>query len=719
MSSQRVYRYQRMLVAVLLAALVLPSALVATEYHVRLSGGINTNPGTQALPWKTITYGLTQLYAGDTLWVHAGTYFASTYEFSRSGTAGSPITVAAWPGDYVRLNTVLNGFYITKDHIVIDGLDIYTNWSNRGVRADGNYITVRNCTFPNGAIAYKSSLSTRNHHQLIENCTIWWFTEAPVLFDAMDSIIIRNNTIWNSVNMNLIDTGGVSNMLIEGNFAYNTGNPQGELMMRWGNSEPQSGDNFNGAIVRRNVFVDGRKWLILIMSANGGMFYNNTLCKLEAVQNERGLIYMRQHGSAAAENKNENNVIKNNVFYSTGSSGNFFIDISSDMSEDYGDQQIDWNLYYKPSGTQYIRYGGTIVYDSGVNGWYGGQYDVNSLVGMNPMLASPLTSSGAAGFELTVGSPAIDAGGPLTKTVGSGSGTTTVNVEDARYFCDGMDMIPGDMVRIGANPAVRVVSRDIINNTIQVDSSVIYNNGDPVSLNYVGHGMDIGAFEYGGTTASIAGRHVFYNDSAFDGNDLAANAADDGAIATDKIPLMSGGTASFANYTSYSRGINGVMVDIADATGTPSASDFEFEVGNDSNLNNFVAGPAPSSVTVRPGEGVGGSDRVTILFPDDAIKGEWLKVTVKSTGNTGLLADDVFFLGNAPGDTGNSASDAEVTPSDEVIVRNNSATLAINPAAITEVCDFNRDRKVGPTDQIISRNNGTSGPTALQLIIVP
>ena len=28
------------------------------------------------------------------------------------------------------------------------------------------------------------------------------------------------------------------------------------------------------------------------------------------------------------------------------------------MSEDYGDQQIDWNLYYKPSGTQYIRYGG-------------------------------------------------------------------------------------------------------------------------------------------------------------------------------------------------------------------------------------------------------------------------------------------------------------------------------------------------------------------------
>ena len=56
---------------------------------------------------------------------------------------------------------------------------------------------------------------------------------------------------------------------------------------------------------------------------------------------------------------------------------------------------------------------------------------------------------------------------------------------------------------------------------------------------------------------TMIGSRVFYNRSAFDGN-AAANAADDAAIAPDKPPLRPGQTASFANYTSYSRGIHGL-----------------------------------------------------------------------------------------------------------------------------------------------------------------
>ena len=68
---------------------------------------------------------------------------------------------------------------------------------------------------------------------------------------------------------------------------------------------------------------------------------------------------------------------------------------------------------------------------------------------------------------------------------------------------------------------------------------------------------------------------------------------------------------------------------------------------------------------------------------------------------------------------GNSAIDAEVTPTDEVNVRNNPHTLDVNPAGIDEACDCNRDGKVGPTDQVICRENGTNSGTALQLITVP
>ncbi|NIM48763.1 MAG: hypothetical protein GTO22_05815, partial [Gemmatimonadales bacterium] len=83
------------------------------------------------------------------------------------------------------------------------------------------------------------------------------------------------------------------------------------------------------------------------------------------------------------------------------------------------------------------------------------------------------------------------------------------------------------------------------------------------------------------TTAEVVGRYVFYNDSAFDGDDPAAGAEDDNAIATDKTALLPGGTATFANYTSYSRGINGIMVDIAGlpAGDTLDADDFAFRVG--------------------------------------------------------------------------------------------------------------------------------------------
>ncbi len=229
-------------------------------------------------------------------------------------------------------------------------------------------------------------------------------------------------------------------------------------------------------------------------------------------------------------------------------------------------------------------------------------------------------------------------------------------------------------------------------------------------------GPDMGAYEL---TSTVVGRHAFYNNSTFDGDDPGANASDDGAIATNKTSLLPGGTATFANYTSYSRGINGVMVDIANLPSTPTVADFAFKVGNDSNPAGWATALAASSITVRAGAGAGGSDRITILWADNAIAKQWLQVTVLATANTGLLSADIFYFGNAIGETGNSPADAEVSPADEIAVRNNSHTLGINPADVTDAYDFNRDRKVGPTDAVICRNNGTSGPTALNLISVP
>ena len=58
---------------------------------------------------------------------------------------------------------------------------------------------------------------------------------------------------------------------------------------------------------------------------------------------------------------------------------------------------------------------------------------------------------------------------------------------------------------------------------------------------------------------------------------------DDNAIATDKSALLPGNVATFANYTSFARGLDGIMIDIANLPSTPTVNDFAFKTGNDQN----------------------------------------------------------------------------------------------------------------------------------------
>jgi hypothetical protein len=216
--------------------------------------------------------------------------------------------------------------------------------------------------------------------------------------------------------------------------------------------------------------------------------------------------------------------------------------------------------------------------------------------------------------------------------------------------------------------------------------------------------------------AAVVGRHVLYNNSAFD----AGAAGDDGAIAPDKVALFPGQTAAFVNYTSYSRGLNGIVVDI-EGLHDPAeltADDFAFRVGNDDEPGSWSAAPAPLSVSVRPGEGAGGADRVTIVWSDNAIQKQWLEVTIESTEDTGLAAADVFYFGNAIGETGNSTANAIVSSADEALARLNLRG-PFNPAPLDFLYDFNRDRLVNSADQALARLGVTNAFSALRLISPP
>jgi chitodextrinase len=77
-----------------------------------------------------------------------------------------------------------------------------------------------------------------------------------------------------------------------------------------------------------------------------------------------------------------------------------------------------------------------------------------------------------------------------------------LTVADARYFHDGYGMIQGDLIQVGSNSPARVTAVNYSTNTITVNRSISWNNGDGVSYEYIGFQPDIGAYEYGssGTT---------------------------------------------------------------------------------------------------------------------------------------------------------------------------------------------------------------------------
>jgi hypothetical protein len=199
--------------------------------------------------------------------------------------------------------------------------------------------------------------------------------------------------------------------------------------------------------------------------------------------------------------------------------------------------------------------------------------------------------------------------------------------------------------------------------------------------------------------ATVVGRRLFYNNSAFDGANPAANAADDAAMAADKTALLPNGTAAFANVSSYDRGINGLFIDVANlpAGAGLAADDFEFRAGNGGDPNTWPLVEEAPVIGLRRGAGTNNSDRIAVAWPDRPIVDKWLRVVVRATEHTGLAHEDVHYWGSAVGDTGNVEGDFRVDFADHNATRRNFAG-SVDPE---NRYDFNRDGRVDEADASI------------------
>jgi hypothetical protein len=199
---------------------------------------------------------------------------------------------------------------------------------------------------------------------------------------------------------------------------------------------------------------------------------------------------------------------------------------------------------------------------------------------------------------------------------------------------------------------------------------------------------------------TVTGAKLFYNNSAFDGRATAAGAADDAAVAPDKAAWDGTSPLSFAHVSSYSKGINGVMIDVNNLLGDLALTDFVFEMSAPFSASGWAAAPAPT-VSRRPGAGDGESDRISLVWPDGSIVNRWLRVTLLAAPTKGLASGRTFTFGSLVGETGPAGGAFVVGASDVTNTRTASTRRPVGPA---NAYDHNRDGRVNTLDYAIARS---------------
>ncbi|UCH95962.1 MAG: right-handed parallel beta-helix repeat-containing protein [Candidatus Aminicenantes bacterium] len=181
------------------------------EYYVSKSGS-DSNPGTEAQPWKTIQKAANTMLAGDTVYTKAGTYNERVIP-KNSGTAGNYITYTAYANDEV----IIDGSGINlpydwgglvdisgKSYIKISGLQIKNagpNDNNPGILVDNcSYIIIENNytynTTSSGIGVWDSNNITIDNNEVELACNDG--EQECITLDATTNFEIKNNHVHDS-----------------------------------------------------------------------------------------------------------------------------------------------------------------------------------------------------------------------------------------------------------------------------------------------------------------------------------------------------------------------------------------------------------------------------------------------------------------------------------------------------------------------------------------
>jgi hypothetical protein len=326
----------------------------ATDYYVATTGS-DSNAGTQAAPWSTIAKCASTMSAGDTCYIRGGTYHEHGLNPARSGTAGSPITFAGYPGESAIIDgdCVAAGctglapvFFTTRAYMTVQDLEIrnayFQGWYN------------------NNNVAVSGLKAIRLHEATIrwDNCTDC-LIDSSVLHDVWNDTAcsgscsgygngvmtyqnirweIKNTEVYNA--KNLIFQKEPSHRTDNGMRVHDNRLHDGSVAIRYGlagsGSHPHyDQESWNNVVYNVTTYIYCECDYATGMG-DGLTVYNNTVIAHDFVTSKGGF-------------KNQN--IHDNLICLTGSSPWYLDEIDGFYGTENTISAMDYNLYDSACGT--------------------------------------------------------------------------------------------------------------------------------------------------------------------------------------------------------------------------------------------------------------------------------------------------------------------------------------------------------------------------------
>ena len=309
-----------------------PNTVTAT-YYVSPDGS-DSNPGTEAEPWKTIQKAADTLVAGEMVYIKTGTY-AEKVTPVNSGTFGSSIIYAAYPGDTVTIDgkgillstdDMDSLFFISgRSYIKISGLRIINagpNDNNAGIMVlSSDHITIeKNYTYntvSSGIGVWDSNAVVIDGNEVELACNDG--QQESISIAGSYNFDVKNNTVHdNGPGTNggegIDAKDGSHNGAIHNNHVYNMNNKLGIYVDSW--DKHTYNIDVYANIVHDVKNADG----FTVASESGGLLENIHIYNNIAYNNENNGITVSKNGDTIYKHPIKNIYIINNTFYGNGTS---------------------------------------------------------------------------------------------------------------------------------------------------------------------------------------------------------------------------------------------------------------------------------------------------------------------------------------------------------------------------------------------------------------